>query len=163
MYFLHDYIVYYHLSSNQENQHPYDSPWSGSDGLKNDDQGWYGEELEMEMVVKPEFVQGGSKDGQKAGKKKKEVTFNLEPEMSWREDKEKNDVWNKRKIDEVEEVVEGEKKRQKGDQVEAGDEESPRKRSNKKVQIQEAIGEVLTRSMVKKRDGEPRRLRPRSK
>ena len=127
-----------------------------------DNQGWYGEELEMKMVVEPEFVQGGSKDGQRVEKKKKEVTFDLEPVMSWREDREKNDVWNKRKIDEVEEVVEGEKKRQKGDQVEAGDGESPQKRTNKKVQSEKAIGEVLTRSMVKKREGEPRRLRSRS-
>jgi hypothetical protein len=119
--------------------------------------------MEMEMVVKPEFVQGGSKDGQKVEKKRKEVMFDLEPVTSWREAREKNDVWNKRKIDEVEEVVEGEKKRQKEDQVEAGEGESPRKRTNKKDQSQMVIGEVLTRSMVKKLEGEPRRLRSRPK
>lgn len=115
-------------------------------------------------MEREEFIQGGSKDGWKLQKTKKEVTFGSSPDKSWKESRVKNDMWRKRKVEMIEEVMEVErKKRQKKDQAEArGSEdreaERGRKGNDKKVKSQNIIGEVLTRAMVKK---DQRKLRPR--
>jgi hypothetical protein len=109
-------------------------------------------------------VQGGSKDGKKTWKDKKKVTFDFTPDMSWKKDREQNDMWKKRKIEKVEKMVEEEgemKKRRKENQavLENGEKQREQKQSGKA----NAPSDVLTRAMVKKQQGEPRQLRQRVK